>query len=125
MVAPESNGKNHLKPFGPGETAPDHRPREVRQLKKRQIQIKSVLLNAVTFEEFFTIFRLVTDHTLDPEKHPLTDSQLKAATWILDRCIGKPTNMIEVTQADERNDEAPKVVLLDWRRKNDPAVESN
>lgn len=112
MVAQEPNGKYpNLRPFGPGETAPDHRPREVRALKRKVIDLKTVLVDAITPEELHTIARNVIELALA--------GNMDAATWIVDRCIGKPQKSIEITAADERSDEPPKVVEFDWRKKDD------
>ncbi len=122
---PDSNGKKrdyNLKTgnqfaFKPGETAADNRPKAVRELKQKVIDLKAVLISCLTAERLWFIAEQIIE---------LAEAgNMEAATWIVDRCIGKPQKSLEITQADERSDEAPKVVLLDWRRQNDTSAESN
>jgi hypothetical protein len=89
----------------------------VRDLRQKVIDLKTILVGALEPDEVYYIARNIIDLAVA--------GNMDAATWIIDRCIGKPINSPEIAEMSEPAVEAPKVVLLDWRRLNEPAPESN
>lgn len=120
MVAhnPDSNGKNPVPKQFEGHVGTGRKvAKDVRDLRRRVCDLKMVLANAITPEEVHEIARGIIDLALAGNRD--------AATWIMDRVIGKPTKSIEITELSATSDEPPKVMLLDWRRNVESAPESN
>ncbi len=91
---------------------------DVRKLRRKVLDIKAMIVSCLTPERAWLIAEQIIE---------LAEAgNMEAATWIFDRCIGKPTQATDITTADVPNDEPAKVVLLDWRRNQDAApIESN
>lgn len=88
-----------------------------RDLRQKVVDLRAVLLACLTTERLWIIAEQIIE---------LAEAgNLEAATWIVDRCIGKPTQAIDISQSELPSNEAPKVVLLDWRSQPDAAPESN
>ena len=92
--------------------------KDVRELRRKVLDLKAVLVASLTPERLWLIAEQIIE---------LAEAgNMEAATWICDRCIGKPTQATDITTQDVQSDEPAKVVILDWRRKQDAApLESN
>lgn len=92
--------------------------KQTRDLRAKVFDLKAVLVGCLTPERMW----MIAEHIIELAEA----GNIEAATWIVDRCIGKPTKTLEITQADTQSDEPAKVVLLDWRRNGvHAAAESN
>lgn len=91
--------------------------KQTRDIRAKVLDLKTVLVSCLTPERLWLIAEQIIE---------LAEAgNMEAATWIVDRVIGKPTKSVEITTADSASDEAPKVVLVDWRRHADAIPESN
>jgi hypothetical protein len=118
---PDSNGKPKTKTVSfqvPEKQEPPRRTRQGRAIRQKVFDLKQITIEALDPVEWFCIVRSIIDLALAGNRD--------AATWIADRVIGKPTQTIDLNDFSEAQEEAPKVVLLDWRRNGiDTTAESN
>jgi hypothetical protein len=115
---PEPNGDERIVTFTAKRGAAKVPRKQVAALRQKVIDLKTILVASVTGEELHELSRSVLALA--------NAGNMEAAKWVRDTIIGTPIKSPELDACeDDTETEAPKVVLLDWRRHSESAPESN